>query len=133
MNFNVEELLKMASNAKINSYSPYSKFQVGCAILLKNNKYILGCNVENKSYGLTICAERNALFKLVSEGYDKNDVIALAITSSGDDLCTPCGACREVMNELLNEDTYIVISNNKLDYKIVKNNELLPLAFKLEK
>ncbi|MCR5349587.1 MAG: cytidine deaminase [Acholeplasmatales bacterium] len=133
MNFNVEELIKKAIIAKSNSYSPYSNFKVGCAILLKDNNYILGCNVENKSYGLTICAERNALFKMVSEGYKKEDVIALAITSSGDALCTPCGACREVMDELLKKDTLIVLANDKLEYKIVKNNELLPLAFKLEK
>ena len=133
MNFNVEELIKKAIIAKTNSYSPYSKFKVGAAILLKNGDYILGCNVENKSYGLCNCAERTALFKMVSDGINKNDVIALAITSSGEELCSPCGACREVMNELLNEDTLIILANDKLEYKIIKNNELLPLAFKLEK
>ena len=132
MTFDIEALIDHALAAKALSYSPYSKFKVGAAILLKNGNYIMGTNIENKSYSLTVCAERCVLFKLISDGYTKDDVVAMAITANSDNPVTPCGACREVMDELLNPDTPIVLSNNKRDRMVVTISDLLPLSFKLE-
>ena len=123
----------MASLATKNSYTPYSNFKVGAAILLKNGEYILGSNIENKSYSMTVCAERCALFNLISHGYNKDDVIAMAVIGDTEGPITPCGACREVMDELLYKDTKVVLTNTKRDRLIVTVGELLPLSFKLEK
>ena len=133
MTYDIEKLIDFALAAKSNSYSPYSNFKVGAAILLKNGKYILGSNIENKSYSMTMCAERCALFKLISDGYTKDDVVAMCITASSEEICTPCGACREVMDELLNPETEIVLTNKNRERKIVKVSDLLPFAFKLVK
>ena len=132
MTYDVEKLIDCALAAKSNSYAKYSNFKVGAAILLKNGKYILGANIENKSYSLTMCAERCALFKLISEGYTKDDVVAMCVTANSNTICTPCGACREVMNELLYPDTDIVLTNNIRERMIVKVSDLLPLSFKME-
>ena len=82
---------------------------------------------------MTVCAERCALFNLISHGYNKNDVIAMAVVGDTKSPITPCGACREVMDELLLPDTKIILSNMKRDYLITSVKELLPLSFKLEK
>jgi len=132
MDFDIERLIDMALLAKSNSYAPYSKFKVGCAILLNNGNYILGTNIENKSYSLTICAERSALFSLYSQGYTKSDIKAICITANTEEVITPCGACREVLKELILEDTPIVLTNHLRYREIVKINDLLPLSFKLE-
>ena len=132
MDFDIENLIDAALTAKANSYAPYSKFKVGCAILLNNGKYILGTNIENKSYSMTICAERSAISSLISQGYTKNDVKAMCITANLDTYVTPCGACREVINEILNIDTPIVLSNHLRERKIVTIADLLPLSFKME-
>lgn len=112
-----------------NSYSPYSKFKVGASIKLKNGEYILGCNVENVSYGLTICAERNALFQMISKGYNKSDVVEMCIVADTNDVIKPCGACRQVMLELLNKDTKIILSNMSNLKKEVTVEELIPYGF----
>lgn len=127
--YDKNKLLDMALVARANAYAPYSKFKVGAAILLSNGKYILGCNIENASYGLSNCAERTALFKMISEGYTKNDVIAFCITGETNDVISPCGACRQVMNELLKPDTPILLTNVKRDMKEYKVIDLLPFAF----
>jgi cytidine deaminase len=122
-------LLDTALVARANAYAPYSKFKVGAAILLDNGKYILGCNVENASYGLSNCAERTALFKMISDGYTKNNVIAMAIVGDTLDVISPCGACRQVMIELLKPDCPILLCNLKRDMKEYKVIDLLPYAF----
>lgn len=123
------EIINQAYKALNNSYSPYSKFKVGCAILLNNGEYILGCNIENVSYSLSICAERVALNNLYSKGYKKEDIKMMAICSSKDFYITPCGACRQVMLELLNKDTKIILIKNKEEYKEVTVKELIPYGF----
>lgn len=128
---NVDSLLDMALTARFHAYAPYSKFKVGCAILLKNGQFVTGCNIENKSYGLSICAERNAVFKLISMGYTKNDVEAVCIVGDLKEPIMPCGACREVLMELLSPDTKIILSNLERNYIELNLNELLPYAFKL--
>ncbi len=127
--YDKNKLLDMALVARANAYTPYSKFKVGAAILLSNGKYILGCNVENASYGLSNCAERTALFKMISEGYTKNDVVAFCITGDTVDVISPCGACRQVMMELLKPDTPVLLTNVKRDMKEYKVIDLLPYAF----
>jgi cytidine deaminase len=94
----VLQLLDEAHAVKVNAYSPYSGFQVGAAVLAKNGEVITGVNVENGSYGLTMCAERTALFKAVSQGFRPGDFRAIAVAASADGF-SPCGACREVINE----------------------------------
>ena len=91
-------LLEQAHTAKANAYCKYSGFKVGATLLLKNGEKILGCNVENASYGLTMCAERTAIFKAVSEGAKPGDIEAIAIAASGNNF-SPCGACRQVIHE----------------------------------
>jgi len=127
--YDKNKLLDMALVARATAYAPYSKFKVGAAILLNNGKYILGCNIENASYGLSNCAERTALFKMISDGYTKNNVVAMAIVGDTLDVISPCGACRQVMLELLKPDCPILLCNLKRDMKEYKVIDLLPYAF----
>ena len=125
----INELVRQSIKARESAYAPYSNFQVGAALLLKDGSYVLGCNVENASYGLTNCAERTALFKLISEGKNKDDVVAMSIVGDTVEPITPCGACRQVMCELLNKDCKIVLAN--LEGKTLETtvSELMPFAF----
>lgn len=119
-------LVQAAKEAQKNAYAPYSRFKVGAALLTTDSKITLGCNIENASYGLTVCAERVAIFKAVSEGYKKFKAIAI-VTS---DASYPCGACLQVMAEF-GPGMTVIISNGKNKPKIVKLKKLLPKAFKL--
>lgn len=126
-----QNLLKKAFEAMENAYAPYSNYAVGSCVLTKDNQWIMGANIENASYGLTNCAERNAIFSAYSMGYRKDDIEAIAIVSNGDLLAAPCGACRQVLVELLHPETPIVLSNQK-EEKITNMRELLPMAFTSE-
>jgi len=121
-------LLADAHNAKENAYCRYSGFKVGAALLAKDGTIITGCNVENASYGLTICAERSAIVKAVSMGYRPGDFVAIAIAASSPDF-SPCGACREVINEF--GDDMVVIFEFRGEIVISDLKELLPYNFKL--
>ena len=123
-----QNLLERAFKAMENAYAPYSNYHVGACVVTKDNKYFIGANIENASYGLTNCAERNAIFQAYSNGYRKNDIQAIAIVSDGKTLATPCGACRQVLVELLERDTPIILSNHKIE-KITDIQELLPMSF----
>lgn len=125
----VKKLIKTASNAQNNAYSPYSKFTVGAALLCGDGKIYTGCNVENSSYSLTNCAERTAFFKAVSEG--EKDFTAIAIIGSDEKICMPCGACRQVISEFCGKEFKIICANNKGEYKEFTFGELLPFAFDL--
>lgn len=122
------ELLKNAYEAMDNAYAPYSNFHVGACVKTKDGKYHKGANVENASYGLTNCAERSALFHVFSLGYRQDDIEAIAIVGQGNTLITPCGACRQVLVELLKRDTPIVLGTGE---KVLITNieELMPMAF----
>ncbi len=123
-------LKEKAREASKNSYSPYSNFKVGACLLLKNNVYIQGCNIENASYGLANCAERTAMFTAYAQGYKKDDILAIAVYSPLEKLVPPCGACCQVMNELLNKDTPVLMVYGKdLNTKEVKVKDLLPYSF----
>lgn len=130
---NDEELIKEALKAREKSYSPYSKFAVGAALLTEDGKVFKGCNIENASYTPTICAERTAIFKAVSEGYQKFLKIAIvggAHDTPIDSYAYPCGVCRQVMREFCNPDTFEVITaKTPTDYKKSLLKELLPDSF----
>jgi cytidine deaminase len=125
------ELIKNAVKARENSYAPYSKYKVGAALLTKSGKVYLGCNVENASYTPTICAERNAFFKAISEGEREFEMIAIVGGKEGEDLspnCTPCGVCRQVMTEFCSKD-FLVILGTPEKYKAYRLEELMPYSF----
>ena len=90
-------LVEAARKARLNAYSPYSHVKIGAAVLTSGGKIYAGANVENASYGLACCAERNAIFKAVSEG--ARDIVAIAVVGKSEDFTKPCGACRQVMVE----------------------------------
>lgn len=127
-----KDLLKYALEALKNSYSPYSNYKVGAAILLKNGKIVKGTNIENASYGLTNCAERSALFTCYSLGYRKEDILGIAIASLSNEPASPCGACRQVINELMDQDAFVVYGNDLDIVYEMKVKDLLPGAFSKE-
>ena len=126
---NRNELIEKAKEARELSYSPYSKFKVGAALLCKDGQIFKGANIENSSYPLCMCAERNALYHAMMNGYKKDDFRALAIIADTDEACSPCGACRQVISELFPRDGVIVLANLKGAVKETNIDELLPFAF----
>ena len=120
-------MIESAEKASKNSYSPYSKFAVGACVLTENNKIYTGCNFENSSFGLTICAERNAIGSAIADGERK--IKAIAIYSPNMDNCTPCGACRQVLNEFKSDNGIDVIVKIKDGIKVYTLAELLPESF----
>lgn len=123
-----EELVKKAFEGMANAYAPYSKYHVGAAVELKDGTVFIGANIENASYGATNCAERSAVFAAYSNGYRKDDIVALSIVSDGDRLCGPCGICRQVLSELIGNDVPIYLSNGT-ENKDTNMGELLPMQF----
>ena len=97
----MKRIVEEAYKAMRHAYAPYSRYHVGACIELKDGRYILGANVENAAYGSSMCAERNAVYAAYSLGYRRDDIVGLAIVSDGKALVTPCGACRQVLGELL--------------------------------
>ncbi len=123
------ELCRIASEIRKNAYAPYSEYFVGAALLTTSNKVFRGCNIENVSSGLTICAERAAIFSAVVEGERNFQAIALAT----EDASTPCGSCRQVLAEFCNGSFPILLSDGHGDLKIKTTlGELLPNAFRGE-
>jgi len=120
-------LIQKAIEAKGNALPVYSGFHVGAAILTTGGKIYKGCNIEISSYSLTICAERNAVFKAVSEG--ERTFKTLALTSDSENFCPPCGACLQVLMDLCGPELEIVMVNNKNEIKINRLKELLPVSF----
>lgn len=127
-----KELVLKAIEARKLSYSPYSHFKVGAAVLAKDGSVFLGANIENSSYGLCMCAERNALYNAYMHGYKKEDFVALALAADTEGPCSPCGACRQVISELFPVKTPIYMANLKGDIKETNVEELLPFAFSSE-
>ena len=125
----MKKLMEAAVKAMENAYVPYSKFKVGAALLLKNGEIITGCNIENASYGLCNCGERTALFRAYALGYRKDDIVAMSVAGATDGPISPCGACRQVMAELLNPETPVYLTNVKGDVMETSVKELLPYSF----
>ena len=121
-----QELINRAKEARLKAYAPYSKFQVGSAVLTENDSIFTGCNIENVSLGLSICAERVAIFKAISSGC--KSIKAIAIICDTEEPCSPCGACRQVMVEF-SPDMKVIMVNIENKFKIVKARELLPDFF----
>lgn len=123
-----EELTKLLECA----YTPYSHFQVSCIIEMKDGKYIPGVNVENASYGATICAERNAITTAITMGYKKGDFQKLYVMVSGNKLSTPCFMCRQVITEFFDKDCDIVLMGKDGTSKTYKVSEMCPYPFDSE-
>lgn len=124
-----KEKYELALRAYNNSYSKYSNFKVGALVILKNGNYFLGTNVENASYGLTNCAERTALFSAYANGVRSDDIEELVIIAKSKDLVYPCGACRQVIIELMNMDSVITLINLEKATKSIKVKDLMPYVF----
>ena len=123
-----QDVLNEAFEAMKDAYAPYSNYHVGACVKCKDGRMFRGVNIENASYGATGCGERSAVFGAYSYGYRKDDIEVLAIVTDGGRIGAPCGICRQVLSELLNEDTPIVLSNG-IDVQITNIKELLPFSF----
>ena len=127
------KLIEKALEAREYSYSPYSHFKVGAALICQDGAVYTGCNIENRAYGPTNCAERTAFFKAVSEG--KREFSAIAIVGGDDgadelDWCYPCGVCRQVMAEFCDGEKFkIICARSAEEYRIFTLNDLLPEMF----
>ena len=124
------ELVAAATQVKQNAYAIYSNFRVGAALLTDEGEVFQGCNVENSSYGLTICAERNAVFQAVAQG--RNRFKAIAIVSDDDGFITPCGACRQVLAEFAPR-LEIILTNKAGNKKVTTLDKLFPIPPDLKK
>jgi cytidine deaminase len=122
-----KKLVDSARAAREHAHAPFSKFKVGAAVRAKSGKIYGGCNVENASYGLTICAERTAIFKAISEG-EPRGFEAIAVVTDADKLTPPCGACRQIIWEFCG-DADVILANLKGATKIYKMRDLLPEPF----
>jgi cytidine deaminase len=120
------KLASLARKARRHSISPHSRFRVGSALATRTGKVYTGCNIENSSYGLTICAERTALFKAITEG--ERRFVAIAIASDNPDPIPPCGACRQVLLEHCG-DIDVIMVGRTTGMRICRLSDLLPLAF----
>lgn len=133
--YDVRGLVEAAREARLHSYSPYSHFQVGAALLTENGRIYTGCNIENAAYTPTNCAERTAFFKAVSEGEHSFRAIAIAGGPEGSsreeqDFCPPCGVCRQVMMEFCDPDTFqVILAKSETEYQVFTLRELLPCGF----
>ena len=125
------KLVELAVLARENSYSPYSGFKVGAALLSGSGKVFAGCNIENSAYSSTVCAERTAFFKAVSEGERSFEAIAVAGWSDCIEKAFPCGVCRQVMAEFCKDDFRVLVVESGGDYREFSLGELLPHSFKL--
>lgn len=128
---NDKELITAALNAMEKAYAPYSGYKVGAALLCKNGKLFTGCNIENASYTPTVCAERTAFFKAVSEGEREFEKIAVVGGKDGNvtDTFMPCGVCRQVMTEFCKADFTVLVAKSADEYCSFTLEQLLPHSF----
>lgn len=127
-----EELLNIAKEASKNAYCPYSNFPVGACVLYENGNTYKGCNIENASYGLALCAERNAISTSIAAG-EKSKIMKIAIFSPKSKKCFPCGACRQWMQEFeYGQNIQIILEGDDGEICAYGINELLPYSFKLD-
>lgn len=123
----IKSMIDMALSAKEKAYAPYSNYHVGAALLAKSGKYYLGANMENVSYGGCICAERTAMVKALFEG--EREFSALCVAASSEEICRPCGICRQFYSEFCDRSMPVICANNKGEYEIYKFSELFPMPF----
>ena len=133
MQAQIKELITAAIEARRKSYSPYSHYQVGAALLTADGQIVTGCNIENAAYGPSNCAERTAFFKAVSEGIRDFAAIAIVGSPEGESLSQfayPCGVCRQVMMEFCEPESFqIIVAKSQEDYRVMTLAELLPEGF----
>lgn len=129
----IRELIGEAIEARRNSYSPYSHYQVGAALLVADGRIVTGCNIENAAYGPSNCAERTSFFKAVSDGLREFLAIAIVGSPEGEELTQyayPCGVCRQVMMEFCEPESFqIIVAKSEADYCVMTLSELLPEGF----
>lgn len=125
-----KELANLAVAAKLKSIATYSNFHVGAALQTLNGKIIIGANIENATYGLTICAERTAVFKALLDG--ERDFASIAIAGDSVDYLPPCGACRQILMEFCGDELDVIMVNKKGEIKTIKMKDLLPYSFNKE-
>ena len=128
------DIIKTALEMRKKSYCKYSNFAVGAGLFTKTGVIYSGCNIENGAFSPSICAERTAIFKAVSEGVTEFEAIAIAGGPAGEaptDFCPPCGVCRQVMTEFCNGDFKVILVKSETEYKIYNLSEIMPLAFSL--
>ena len=126
-----DSLLAMARAVRERAYAPYSNFLVGATLVTHDGRHFDGCNVENASYGLCNCAERTALFAAVAAGCKPGDFAGLAVIGDTPEPITPCGACRQVMTELCNQDMPVLLANLQGETRLTTVGKLLPGSFEL--
>ncbi len=129
MEFDRKTLIRAAMTARRNAYAPYSNFKVGAAILTSDGKIFMGCNIENSAYSPSLCAERCAVAKAVSEGYTK--FVAIAVVGPEDAQTTPCGVCRQVLYEFCEESLIVLCGGTEEQYLETTLGALLPKGFRL--
>ena len=128
-----EELVELAKQARKLSYSPYSHFAVGAVVECKDGSTYQGANIENSSYPLCMCAERNAIYNAMMHGQTRDDFVAMALTADTDGPCSPCGACRQVLWEFCDEQFPVVLAGPGEEVTVHTLGALLPAAFQLER
>ncbi len=124
-----EEKLNIALKARLNAYAPYSKFKVGAVVIFDDDSYVVGCNTECASFGITQCAERNAIYGSICLGKDPRKIKELVCVADTPKPTSPCGACRQVMAEFMSKDSLITLFNIKGDMVQYKLEELIPYCF----
>ena len=129
------QLIELARQARLHSYSPYSNFSVGAALLCADGSVYQGCNIENASFGATNCAERTAFFKAVYDG--KRDFAAIAVVggptgTEPENYASPCGICRQVMQEFCKKDFKVIFGKANDEYLVMTLSEVLPASFSPE-
>ena len=130
MAYTLDQKYQLAKQAYDNAYVPYSNFRVGAVLILKDGTTISGSNIENASYGLTNCAERSALFAAYSKGLRKDDIEEIVIIANPvKGITSPCGACRQVITELMKEDAVVTMINLQKEVFTCTVKELVPFAF----
>ncbi len=127
----MKKMMEMAEKAYENSYSPYSGIRIGAAVKTGSGKIYTGTNIENASYGATICAERSAVSKAVSDGETK--ITAVAVTGDMDGYAYPCGICRQVISEFMEADMEIAVSGRGREMKVFKLKDLFPNVFIIDR
>lgn len=133
-NKEILELIQASFSAREFSYSPYSGFAVGSAVLCSNGEIYNGCNIENSSYPVGICAERTAISKAISSGNRSFKAIAIVgglLNNSALEYCPPCGMCRQFLSEHCTSDLSIILAKSTSEYKIFSLEDLLPFSFKI--
>lgn len=123
----VDEMIDLAKGARHWAHAPYSNFRVGAALLSSDGRVFTGCNVENSTYGLSMCAERVAIFKAISEG--ATEIVRVVVVTAHEPIAPPCGCCRQMIWEFSSDKTEVVLANLSGEVRTYRITELLPEAF----